>query len=225
MASLDPEMESSPDARSVQDRLVEAGEDLFCQRGFNETSVRDIAAAADCNVASINYYFGSKDKLYVEIWRRRLTLIRDARLVSIEKVMSSAAPPPLESLLVSYAGAFLAPMVEGGPACRFASLTLREMMDPHLPPTMFLDEMVLPVMSAFGQALQGICPWLTETEARHSMLSIAGQLIHIVVAKEAFERGERSGPFQLELEEMMNHVIKFSAAGIRAYNEGRGNCE
>jgi len=223
--SVNPEIGSRPDARSVQDRLVEAGEDLFCQRGFNETSVRDIAAAADCNVASINYYFGGKDKLYVEIWRRRLTSIRDARLVSIEKVMSSAAPPQLESLLVSYAEAFLAPIVEGGPTCRFASLTLREMMDPHLPPAMFLDEMVLPVMSAFGQALQAICPWLTETEARNAMLSIAGQLIHIVVAKEAFERGEHSGLFQLELEEMMNHVIKFSAAGIRAYNEGRGDYE
>jgi len=225
MTLSDSELGNGPDARSVQDRLVEAGEELFCQRGFNETSVRDIAAAADCNVASVNYYFGGKDKLYVEIWRRRLVSMRDTRLVSIKKVMSSGTPPQLEPLLASYAGAFLAPMVEGGPACRFASLTLREMMDPHLPAAMFLDEMVLPVMSAFVRVLQAICPWLGETEARHVMLSIAGQLIHAVVAKEAFDRAEHSGLPRLELEAMVDHIIKFSAAGIRAYNEGKGDCE
>ena len=49
--------------RGVQDRLIEAAAELFCRRGFNETSVRDIAASADGNVASVNYYFGGKDNL------------------------------------------------------------------------------------------------------------------------------------------------------------------
>ena len=223
MAELD--MGDRLDTKSSQDRLVEAGEALFCQRGFNETSVRDIAAAAGCNIASVNYYFGGKDNLYAEIWRRRLTAMRDSRLASIEKVMSGGRSVQLEALLKSYAGAFLAPMVEGGPACRFASLTLREMMDPHLPPRMFLEEMVLPVMSAFVRALKAICPWLKETEARHVMVSIAGQLTHAVVAKEAFERAGHSELLRFELEEMVDHVIKFSAAGIRAYQDGTGDCK
>ena len=35
---------------------------LFGQKGFDGTSVREIAAGADVNLAMINYYFGSKEK-------------------------------------------------------------------------------------------------------------------------------------------------------------------
>ena len=40
---------------------------LFGQKGFEGTSVRDIAAGADVNLAMINYYFGSKEKLFENV--------------------------------------------------------------------------------------------------------------------------------------------------------------
>lgn len=42
---------------------MEAAEALFAEKGFNGTSVRDIAEKAGINLAMISYYFGSKDKL------------------------------------------------------------------------------------------------------------------------------------------------------------------
>ena len=48
--------------QSVQERLLNAAEELFCDKGFEGTSIRDIAASADCNIASVNYYFGGKQK-------------------------------------------------------------------------------------------------------------------------------------------------------------------
>ena len=42
--------------------LIEA-EKLFGERGFDGTSVRDIAQSAGVNLAMISYYFGSKEKL------------------------------------------------------------------------------------------------------------------------------------------------------------------
>lgn len=36
---------------------------LFAEKGFDGTSIRDIAKAADINVAMVSYYFGSKEKL------------------------------------------------------------------------------------------------------------------------------------------------------------------
>ena len=46
-----------------QVQIMEAAEKLFAEKGFNGTSVRDIAETADVNLAMISYYFGSKDKL------------------------------------------------------------------------------------------------------------------------------------------------------------------
>jgi AcrR family transcriptional regulator len=217
MAASSQDTRNDNTDRSVQGRLIEAAEDLFCRRGFNETSVRDIAAAADCNVASVNYYFGGKDSLYLEIWRRRLAQMRESRLASIEKVMSAGGQPRLEDLLRSHAISFFEPLIEGDRQCRFINLMAREMIDPHLPREMFLAEMVKPVLSALSQALMEICPWLDETTAGVMILLIVGQLIHAVCAKELFEESGHGELFQLRLEDIVDHIVKFSAAGIRAY--------
>ena len=67
---------------------------LFCQKGFEGTSVRDIALEADVNLAMINYYFGSKEKLFqnaVEFKASYLKgvfeeLINNTRLSPIQKI-------------------------------------------------------------------------------------------------------------------------------------------
>lgn len=51
--------------------ILEKTEQLFAEHGFSGTSVREIAKAADVNVAMISYYFGSKEKLLMEIFRFR----------------------------------------------------------------------------------------------------------------------------------------------------------
>ncbi|HEU4608677.1 MAG TPA: TetR family transcriptional regulator, partial [Chitinophagaceae bacterium] len=43
--------------------ILQAAEELFAQKGFDGTSVRDIAQHANVNLAMISYYFGSKEKL------------------------------------------------------------------------------------------------------------------------------------------------------------------
>jgi len=217
MASPNQDTRNDTNGRGVQDRLIEAAEELFCQRGYNDTSVRDIAAAADCNVASVNYYFGGKDSLYLEIWRRRLAQMRESRLASIDRVMSSGGQPQLEELLRSHAVSFFEPLIEGDRQCRFINLMAREMIDPHLPREMFVAEMVNPVMSAMSKALMEICPWLNETTSGVVILLMVGQLIHAVCARELFEQSGQSDQFKLNLEDIVEHIVKFSAAGIRAY--------
>ncbi|MDR0872657.1 MAG: TetR/AcrR family transcriptional regulator [Prevotellaceae bacterium] len=48
----------------VKDRILKAARELFVQNGYNGTSIRDIATAADANIAMVNYYFGSKENLF-----------------------------------------------------------------------------------------------------------------------------------------------------------------
>ncbi|MBN8859897.1 MAG: TetR/AcrR family transcriptional regulator [Sphingobacteriales bacterium] len=43
--------------------ILEVAERLFSEKGFDGTSVRDIAGQAGVNLAMISYYFGSKEKL------------------------------------------------------------------------------------------------------------------------------------------------------------------
>jgi len=216
MAGPDGAMREEVVERGVHDRLIEAAEELFCRCGFNETSIRDIAASAGCNVASVNYYFGGKDNLYLEVWRRRLAFMRNTRLASIEKVMSASDQPQLEDLLRSYAISFIEPLIDGSPHCRFINLMAREMIEPHLPKDLYVTEMVSPVLDAFRKALLEICPWLDQKSVPMFVFSVVGQLLmHTVCVKEMFEGSSHPELSRIDLEGIVNHVVAFSAAGIR----------
>jgi AcrR family transcriptional regulator len=68
-------MKPSLSVKQVQ--LLDTAEMLFSRKGFDGTSVRDIAEAAGINTAMISYYFGSKEKLMEEIFERKSMNIRE----------------------------------------------------------------------------------------------------------------------------------------------------
>ena len=77
-----------------QIQIIETAETLFADRGYDGTSVRDIADEAGVNVAMISYYFGSKEKLMEALFELRIgniqmkveSLLKDDSLSPLEKV-------------------------------------------------------------------------------------------------------------------------------------------
>ena len=55
------------------DRILDAAEVLFAERGFAETSLRMITSKAKVNLAAVNYHFGSKNELIHAVFARFLT--------------------------------------------------------------------------------------------------------------------------------------------------------
>jgi len=49
---------------STEEKIKEAAKKLFTQKGFNAVKTREIAAASGINLALLNYYFRSKQKLF-----------------------------------------------------------------------------------------------------------------------------------------------------------------
>jgi len=220
VASQDNKHNDGP-IKSVKDRLLDAAEGLFCERGFKGTSIRDIASSAGCNIASVNYYFGSKEKLYEEVWRRHLIPMRDARIASINKVMSQAeAQPNLEDLLRSFADTFVGSMVDTSRVSRLSKLMAREYIDSHLPTDMFVNEVIRPTMTVMHKAIIKTCPDLDESKVLLVIFSVIGQLVHVVHVKTMFEhsRDDLSLPI-FDSNEAIDHIVKFSAAGIRVYTD------
>ena len=86
--------ESAMEFNDKQLQIIETAERLFADKGFNGTSVREIADEAGVNLAMISYYFGSKEKLMEALFEHRVgnikirveSLIRDENLSPIEKV-------------------------------------------------------------------------------------------------------------------------------------------
>lgn len=204
-------------AKDVRNRLLDVAEKLFSERGFADTSVRDITTEANCNVAAVNYHFGGKEKLYTEVWRHNLLLLRDNQIASIEKVMSENQDTlRLEDLLKSFAETFIGSLVDETRSNRLLKLMMREMLDRHLPPDMFADEVIKPTLGAMQKALLKTCPGLQQSQIALIVFSIIGQLIHAVRVRTMFGQSNRDDLLIFDLSEMVDHIIKFSAAGIRA---------
>ena len=54
------------DAGATRESILEAAKQLFLEKGFDATGVREIAMTAGVNAALVNRYFGSKDALFEE---------------------------------------------------------------------------------------------------------------------------------------------------------------
>jgi AcrR family transcriptional regulator len=56
-------MPSSSPFNDKQIQILQVAETLFAEKGFDGTSIRNIAKEAKINIAMVSYYFGSKERL------------------------------------------------------------------------------------------------------------------------------------------------------------------
>lgn len=74
--------------------ILDVAEELFAEKGFEGTSVRDIAGQANVNLAMISYYFGSKEKLMTALVDYRAGYTRGI----LEEVQKDVNLEPFEKI-------------------------------------------------------------------------------------------------------------------------------
>lgn len=60
---------------NTEQRILDAAQQLFVERGFALTSTTDIARLAGCNQALVHYYFRTKENLLRRIYQQNATLL------------------------------------------------------------------------------------------------------------------------------------------------------
>lgn len=123
-------------------RVLDEAERLFAELGYNGVSIRMIAGAADANISSVYYHFGSKKDLLEAVCRRHMEPLIRERAGLMAACLAGAGPggPDAERLVA----AFVAPVIrkamsaddEGGTFRKFAgylptdpSAEVREVMN------------------------------------------------------------------------------------------------
>jgi AcrR family transcriptional regulator len=69
----------------TRNAILEAAERLYAVSGFADVTLRDIVAAADVNLAAVNYHFGSKDELIAELFVTRSLATNRERLSELKQ--------------------------------------------------------------------------------------------------------------------------------------------
>ena len=208
-------------SEQVREKLLNAAEELFAVLGFSGTSVRQITAKAGCNIAAINYHFGGKDNLYLEVFRRQMRDMTGKRVEVIENVMSGKkGQVSLQSLLRNFGLAFLEPMMQNRDKNRLMQLFVHEMKERRLPSEVFIDEITNPTLKSMSDAMKKVCPSLDQKEIVFCIISVVGQLLHLIHIYEWRLKGDDNSVFILpQIPEWIDHVVKFSTAGIESYSK------
>jgi AcrR family transcriptional regulator len=107
----------------TRERILNAAEQLFAQRGFDGASTRAIVAKSGDTIGSVNYHFGSKEKLLAEVIRRRWDEVVEARR---EKYAAARrehqGAPPVEAVVEAIVGPYLERAMLGGKGWRSYAL-------------------------------------------------------------------------------------------------------
>src|SRR6266576_4658223 len=161
--------------------ILSAAERLYADRGFGDVKLRDIVAAADVNLAAVNYHFGSKDELIAELFvtrsiatnRERLNELKAAEedgggSTSIDQILRALVGPTLRGCL--------GPDRERSSAARFM---IRASIE-SVPPIRRIKNREIDHLRKFAAAMRRSLPGCSEVElywGLHFALAMAHQTI------------------------------------------------
>jgi AcrR family transcriptional regulator len=200
--------------RSGREALLDAAEELFAEGGVDGVSMRDLTKRAGTNLASVNYYFGSKEKLFMEVIARRIRPINAKRLELLEAAIAEGgeAGPSLKRLL----DAFVRPMFELGttPEKRelMRRLITRVFTEADSVSMPIFEAELLPVGQRFGKAIGQARPNLEYKQIAMGMFFFVGATINLFVSMRRLNRlGSMIGGVP-ENEEMLEMLVKSGVA-------------
>lgn len=78
LINFDPELEMVMDKDKIdkKDHILDVAEKVFSELGYDGASTRMISGEAGVNMAMLNYYFGSKEGLYLAVFERKISAFR-----------------------------------------------------------------------------------------------------------------------------------------------------
>ena len=101
-----PRIDPAEQSRSRRERILDAAFSAFAKRGYRDTAVDDIAAAAETSKGGIYFHFPSKEAIFRELMQTTADKLvaRVERAVALESEPVAKAEAALRTVLATFAG-------------------------------------------------------------------------------------------------------------------------
>jgi AcrR family transcriptional regulator len=137
----------------ARERLLETAGQVFAEKGFRSGTVREICRRADANIAAVNYYFGDKERLYIESVKSA-----HGKVVSgIHKPDWPEGTPP-EKKLAGFIHMFVSRLVDPARPRWHAQLMMREMAQPTAACAELVRDNIRPIAGILTGILEEVLP-------------------------------------------------------------------
>jgi len=202
------------DGLDTKEKLLRAASEVFTEKGYQQTTVAEIGRRAGSNIAAVNYHFGSKDALYIAVWKNAFE--EALNVYPPDGGLTKEAKPQerLRAMIYSHLHRILddTQLGYGG------KILLQEISNP----TEALHQVRRDVIRPLRERTRGIIRELLNDEATEEDICFCEMsVIHQCLAL-GFRKG-RSCDCIFEdyytsekIDALANHITRFSLAGIEA---------
>ncbi len=200
--------------RGTRGRLLEAAGVVFSDKGFEGATAKEICDLAGTNTAAVNYYFGGKEHLYVEVLREAHNRTVSFGMLKVLAEGARASRQNLEEFFVR----LLHSMLDNSPHNWAARIMMREMTSRTDAFTELLELQVLPTERLFRSVISRFMGLPVDHEAViRGTLSTVSQFLFILQNREVVELVSPELDFRGEgIDRMARHIWRFTSAGLRA---------
>lgn len=213
--------QASPRGEETRTLILDTAEGMFATHGYSGVTMRALTAAAGVNLAAVNYHFGSKDALLLEVFRRGgLSINRErARLLRAAEARSAPEPAPVREILRALfeppLRATLTEQRKTGGRSIYMQFVARAVLDG--PPEMrALIEQDVRHLERFVDALSRALPHLAREDLLwrfHFAMGALHALYHDLRRLEALSGGACD---LTDVEAIIGRVVDFAATGLEA---------
>jgi AcrR family transcriptional regulator len=203
---------STTESDTTRERITIAAGEIFAERGFDGTTVRDICQRAGANIAAVNYYFGDKQRLYVEA-------VCQAHRWRMEQFPLPAwsDKTSAETKLGGFIATFVRRVRSGPGATWHSKLMMREMANPTAACAELVQSSIRPQFEILLQILRELTSDGVSLDVlRLTAFSIVGQCLFYHFADPVIRNllsGDEYAALDLDL--LSNQITDFSLAGIK----------
>ncbi len=200
------------------EKILEAAEQLFADKGFGATSLRSVVAAAGVNVAAIHYHFGSKEGLIRAVFARRLGPINAARIELLDKYSAAAAPQPVpvEEIVEAFIRPAFAITSREAKQSVLARMFGRLHTEAGGTVHAILLEEIRELLVRFHTVLRQTLPELSETERVYRFSFVISAMAAVLMAPERIAMLSQGRVPVGNPEATISYLLRFCSAGLRA---------
>jgi AcrR family transcriptional regulator len=190
MAVPEQKIAEARSTASRRDAIIESATRLFAERGYEGASLRDIAAAADVRLGLIDYHFGAKPALFVEVLSAQTPSVAAGLDASLDRVIAAAPEgrPDLASVVSAYVDTYWQGAVIGSgwrDYCRLLYDVIRrpDRMELAAGNLAFTDH----ITDRYRSALAALMPGVSDEDLRAGFrligLATLGLIVHITAIR------------------------------------------
>jgi len=201
------------DKTNAKARLLKVAEELFAEKGFEGTSIREITSKAGTHLSAVSYHFGGKEGLYRAVFNipfaERATKIRNAFVARISTGVNTSQ----EVIQALAESVIFGPMDDFERSIHF-KLLARELSEPSDAFEIIKSKAIGPLAKAFKNSLKPFYPKLSEEKLIMAILSIFAQIIYFNFARAKVSALVGRPYDNLFKKELIDHITLFSLTGL-----------